>query len=225
MKVSILIRTKDEQKWLGEVLRRLSKQTEQDFEVVIVDSGSSDTTLSIAGKFKEILDLKIFHIKPEEFTYPYACNFGASRASGEFLVYLSGHSLPISDKWLDSGLKDFSNDKVAGVYGNVHASPDASIWEKIYYDFGFKPKKAIIRKSRIGVLGNTNSIIRKELWQKHPFDENYSAGGEDTAWARYYLSKGFVVIRDSAFSVYHSHGLGLGKFIKQVRHWHKISKI
>lgn len=224
MKVSIIIRTKNEQKWLGTVLEMLVKQTEKDFEVLTVDSGSTDETLLIAEQFTEKLNLKIFHIEPNDFTYPFACNFGASKSNGRFLVYLSGHSVPINNHWLKNGLKDFDNDKVAGVYGNVHPLPDASIWEKIYYGFGFKNKKRVIRKARIGVLGNTNAIIRRDLWQDYKFDERLIEGGEDTAWARHYIVKGFIFIRDPDFSVYHSHGLGLGKFIKQVQLWHKISK-
>lgn len=225
MKASIIIRTRNEQKWLGTVLEMLSKQTEKDFEVIIVDSESTDQTLRIAEKFSLTINLNIYQIKFEDFTYPYACNFGAQRAHGDFLVYLSGHSVPKSSKWLESGLSDFKEAKIAGVYGNVRPLPDASIWEKIYYGFGFHRVKEIVRRAKIGVLGNTNSIIRKDLWKKHPFDEKMTEGGEDTAWARFFLNKGYLIVRDPEFSVYHSHGFGLLRFIKQVKHWHKISKI
>jgi rhamnosyltransferase len=225
MKASIIIRTKNEERWLGTVLDILSKQTEKDFEVIIVDSGSTDRTLQIAESFQSKIDLKIFKIKPEDFTYSYACNYGAQKASGDFLVYCSGHSVPINSRWLENGLKNFDQEKVAGVYGNVHPLPDASIWEKIYYGIGFRNNRRIIKKARIGVLGNTNAIIRKSLWQEYKFDENIAEGGEDTAWARHYLAKGFVVVNDPAFAVYHSHGLGLIKFTKQVLHWYKIARI
>lgn len=224
MKASIIIRTKNEEKWLGVALEKLSKQTEADFEVLVVDSGSTDRTLEIATKYQSKLDLKIYHIKPEQFTYPFACNYGAQKASGDYLVYLSGHSVPIDSDWLKCGLSNFESDKTAGVYGKVHPLPDASIWEKIYYGFGFSKIQKIIRKARIGVLGNTNSIIRKDLWAKHHFDERMIGGGEDTAWARYYLRKDYLIVCDSRFSVFHSHSLGLIKFIKQIYHWHKISK-
>ncbi|MCX6809206.1 MAG: glycosyltransferase family A protein [Candidatus Berkelbacteria bacterium] len=198
---------------------------EKDFEVIVVDSGSADRTLQIAESFQSKINLKIYKIKPNEFTYPYACNFAAQKASGDFLVYLSGHSVPINSEWLGNGLDNFKEERIAGIYGNIQPLPDASIWEKIYYGFGFFKSKKIISKARIGVLGNTNSIIRKNLWQQHLFDEGLIKGGEDTAWARYFLNKGYLIVRDPKFSVYHSHGLGLFKFLKQVRHWHKISKV
>ena len=46
--VTIVIRTRNEERWLGETLRRIENQTYSDFEIVIVDSGSTDQTLFIA---------------------------------------------------------------------------------------------------------------------------------------------------------------------------------
>lgn len=222
MKASIIIRTKNEEKRIGGVLKLLSIQTEKDFEVIIVDSGSNDKTLDKARKFIKQLDLKIHNIPPKDFTYPYACNFGAKKSSGDYLVFLSGHSLPINKYWLENGLKNFTNKNIAGVYGNVKASVDASLTERIFYFFCrlFGSRK-IITKKKLGVLGSTNSIIVKELWQKRPFNEKFILGGEDTEWANYYLGNGYVIIRDPKFSVYHSHGLGFFQFINQYKLWRK----
>ncbi len=227
MKASVIIRTKNEQKWFGQVLYLLTCQTEKNFEVILVDSGSTDQTLSIVKKYHKKLKIKITQIKPEQFTYPYACNIGAERAKGDFLVYISGHSIPINDKWLTSGLKNFNNEKVAGVYGPVYPLPDASLTEKIFYNL-FSPlsiltaARRIIKKPRMGILGNTNAIIRRNLWQKHHFDERYIDGGEDGEWAKYYLDRGYTIIRNRNFAVYHSHSLPLIPFIKQYFYWRKL---
>lgn len=225
MKASIIIRTKNEAKRIGDVLVMLSKQTEKDFEIIIVDSGSTDETLSIIDSYEDKLDIKIFKIKPGEFTYPYSCNFGAEKANGEFLVYISGHSIPIKDNWLELGLKNFDDKKVGGVYGPVIASPDASLWERInYFGAKFVKEKKIVNKLKMGILGNTNAIIIKELWQQHRFNESYKDGGEDGEMAKYILDHHYKIILDPAFAVRHSHGLGLMKFTKQYLHWIKLYK-
>lgn len=223
MKASIIIRTKNEAKRMGDVLSMLSKQTERDFEIIVVDSGSSDKTLDIVDNFKSDLDIKMYKIKPGEFTYPYACNFGAEKASGEFLVYISGHSIPINGKWLELGLKNFDDKNVGGIHGLVLASADASFWEKLlYFPSKFIRHKIIGKRIHMGILGNTNAIIRRDLWQKHHFDESYVKGGEDGEMAKYILNHGYKIILDPAFTVRHSHGFGLVKFVKRYIEWIKM---
>lgn len=226
MTASIIIRSKNEQKWLSVVLEKISSQSFSDFEVILVDSGSNDNTVNIAEKYRSKIDLKIFKIPPEEFNYPFACNYGAQKASGKYLVYLSAHSVPIGKDWLRGGLVDFDNQKIAGVYGGCRALPDASFWEKIWYGWGniFKAKKREIKKLQMGILGNTNAIIRKDLWQKYNFNLDFASGGEDGDWARHFLKLGYKIIYEPDFSVYHSHGLRLVPFVKQIYHWHKIAQ-
>lgn len=223
MKVSIIIRTKNEAKRLSEVLDRLVAQTERDFEVIIVDSGSSDKTLDIARSFQDKLRVIIFEISPDTFTYPAACNFGALRAKGKYLLYISGHSIPINKHWLEAGLGNFTSEKVAGVYGDIRPSADATIFEWLYYLPGFFTRRIMASRRIMGILANTNSIIRRELWVQHHFDETYAEGGEDGEWAYYFIKKGYEIIKDPGFTVFHSHHLGLIGLVRQYRHWRKVA--
>lgn len=79
----------------------LKRQTFKDFEIIIVDSGSTDGTLEIAKKHKA----RIIKIRPEDFTFPYASNIGAENARGKYLIYISGHCLPLSEKWIENGVR------------------------------------------------------------------------------------------------------------------------
>lgn len=227
---SIIIRTKNEEKFIGEVLKRLSNQTYKDFEVIIVDSGSIDKTLEIAGEFEFV---KIFKIQPEEFSYPFALNYGCARASAQkYFIFISGHSLPLSKTWLQDGLKNFTNDKIMGVYGFVWAIPGSgsSIWEKyIFNKYTCKirnlfKKRIVVENGGMGVIGNTNAIIKKDLWEKYHFNEEYGMGGEDGEWANYWFEKGYKAVRDIKFSVYHSHKLNFKQLKQQWEHWVSLNK-
>lgn len=224
---SVVIRTKNEEKWLGECLRRLAAQTYQDFETIIVDSGSTDRTLEIARRFP----VRILEIRPEEFSYPHALNHGCNRARAtDCFVFLSGHSLPRSRTWLADGISNFSDDRVMGAYGFVWALPDGSIWEKaIFNEYVSRLRHRFHKQQRIeawgmGVLGFTNAIIRRDLWEQHRFDEAYGLGGEDGEWSRYWFRRGLIAIRDIRFSVYHSHSLGLRALRRQWRYWASTGK-
>jgi hypothetical protein len=76
----------------------------------------------------------------------------------------------------------------------------------------------------MGILAFTNAIIRRDLWERYPFNENYGLGGEDMEWAGYWLQKGFVVIRDRNVCVYHSHGLGLKQLFQQRKNWISLAE-
>jgi glycosyltransferase involved in cell wall biosynthesis len=231
IETSVIIRTKNEEKWLGVVLDMLFKQTYKNFEVILVDSGSRDRTLEIGRKFP----VKIFEIPQEKFSYPYALNYGIEKSEAEkFVVIISGHSIPISDTWLECGIKNFTKyDKLMGVYGFTRAMPGAGLCDK-FFDFIWslprfawhvfgREAKFVVLKNRMGVMGFTNAIVRKDLWEKRNFNEDYGQGGEDKDWADYWFRRGCIAVLDEKFTVRHSHNLGLAGWYRQFKHWKSIS--
>lgn len=84
--LSIVIRTKNEEKFIGLVLKLLYKQTFKDFEVIIVDSGSVDRTLERVKQFP----VKIINIDGNKYTPGWALNVGISKAKGKYICILSG---------------------------------------------------------------------------------------------------------------------------------------
>src|SRR3989304_4442751 len=87
MKISIIIPTYNEEDEIVECLESLGKQTYGDFEIIVVDDGSVDKTLSVLSKLKvKIEELKVFqqsHKGPGA-----ARNLGAKHAKGEILVFI-----------------------------------------------------------------------------------------------------------------------------------------
>ena len=50
-KISIIIRTKNEEDWISHCLEMIYNQDFQDFEVILVDNNSSDHTIDIAKRY------------------------------------------------------------------------------------------------------------------------------------------------------------------------------
>ena len=87
MKVSVIIPAYNEEAVIGDCLLSSGKQTFKDLEVVIVDDGSSDKTLSILSEFK-IRNLEFRILKQDHKGAGVARNLGAKEAKGEILVFV-----------------------------------------------------------------------------------------------------------------------------------------
>lgn len=190
---SWVIRTKNEARHIGDVLDVLMKQTRQDFEIIIIDSGSTDKTLKIVRKYP----VRLFQIEPREYNPSYALNLGISKAEGQYIGILSGHSLPQSFTFYSDGLKFFSDPKVAAVTGyyidgtSIFAKP-AKFFQRIF---------SRVEQHYCPWMTNTNSLLRKDLWAKYPFDERLVKGCEDYDWALEMINRRYDVIKTPLFSI------------------------
>ena len=128
MLASIIIRTYNESKHLGALLSAINNQAvEKDsFEIVIVDSGSTDSTLEIANNF----ETRIVNIRKEDFTFGRSLNIGCDAAHGEALVFISGHCIPKGDRWLSELIKPLKNNESEYVYGRQIGDEESKYSER-----------------------------------------------------------------------------------------------
>jgi glycosyltransferase involved in cell wall biosynthesis len=63
MQVSLVIPMYNEERYIARCLESLAHQTFQDFEVILIDDGSTDDTVKIAETFKSRFPLTILHQK------------------------------------------------------------------------------------------------------------------------------------------------------------------
>lgn len=226
MRASIIIRVKNEIESLKKLLTLLQSQTFQDFEIIVVNDASTDGSAEIVFEYFAVERARVVNLE-RAFNYAYASNVGAENAKGVYLVYVSAHSFPISNTWLADGLSHFIDSKVAGVFALPLAHPDTNIFEKLFINVPAQlqyAKLKIYTQPGLGVMGATNAIFRKDLWQGYHFNENFVMGGEDYGWARHVLALGYVAIHDPKFRVYHSHHLGLIKLISQGFKYQRMMK-
>jgi glycosyltransferase involved in cell wall biosynthesis len=202
--ISVVIRTKNEERWIGRCLRAVLAQDCDDFEVIVVDNESTDGTLRVAGDF----DCQLLTIPQAEFSHGRSINLGVGVAKGELIAILSGHCIPVNDTWLRRLAATFVAPDVAGVYGRQEPLPDTNDFDKrdLWTTFGVERRV----QSRDYFFHNANSMIRRDLWESVPFNEDLT-GVEDRDWAKRVLELGHKVVYEPAASVYHFHGINHGR--------------
>jgi glycosyltransferase involved in cell wall biosynthesis len=201
MRASIVIRTLNEERYLGTVLRALEGQTIHcaDHETIVVDSGSTDRTLQIAQQG----DCFIVHITREEFSFGRSLNRGCNAARGDVLVFLSGHCVPKAPHWLEKLISPIENRRAAISYGRHIGGPNTKFSEHQVFSKYFPSEGRFIDIPFF--YNNANAAVARELWEQFLFAENLT-GLEDLEFAkRTHLQQGARVEYVPEAVVYHHH--------------------
>lgn len=207
MDISIVIRTFNEGKWLGSVLEAVGAQELHGLamEVVLVDSGSSDETLSIAERH----GCRIVHIAKENFTFGRSLNMGCAAAEGRALVFISGHCIPNDPLWLVNLVAPLGTNNIVYSYGRqqghaVTRYSEEQLFRKYYPDTSQIPQEGFF-------CNNANAALLKDQWIAHPFDEDLT-GLEDMELAKRLVNAGFNIAYIADAPVVHIHE----------ESWHKV---
>jgi len=113
VKLSVVINALNDEAYLWRCLKSLRSQEFQDFEIIVVDSGSSDRTVEVAKK----MGARVLH-EPGLGVNAIARNFGASEARGEIIAFTEAGSV-CSPSWVGRIVKHFEDKKVVAVGGRV----------------------------------------------------------------------------------------------------------
>jgi glycosyltransferase involved in cell wall biosynthesis len=96
MKVSVIIRTYNRAYIVGEAIQSALNQTYGDYEVLVVDDGSTDNTAEVVQRFQEP---KLRYVRHERNRgVGAACNTGIAQAKGEWIAFLDSDDLWNPDK-------------------------------------------------------------------------------------------------------------------------------
>lgn len=198
MSISIVIRAYNEEKNIGRLLFGISQQTIKDVELILVDSGSTDGTLSIASQYP----VKVVNITPQEFTFGRSLNKGIAAATGEIIVIISAHCFPIYPDWLEQLVKSFENEDIALSYGKQRGGETNYYSEHQFFSKYF-PDLSVYRQGH-PYSHNANAAIRRKLWSQHPYDETLT-GLEDLAWSSWAMESGYSIAYIAEAEVIHLH--------------------
>tara|TARA_B100000575_G_scaffold86955_1_gene68804 strand:+ start:3157 stop:4053 length:897 start_codon:yes stop_codon:yes gene_type:complete len=200
MLVSIVIRTLNEATYIAELLEAIDMQTRQNFEVevVIIDSGSTDATLSIAQSY----GCKITFITKDQFTFGRSLNMGSDFANGDILVYISGHCVPTDSEWLMKLIKPIVDGVAGYTYGRQIGRDTTKYSEGKIFEKYFPSQSKIPQNDFF--CNNANSAVARKVWSEFKFDEQIT-GLEDMELAKRFVEKEGRMAYVADACVYHIH--------------------
>jgi len=208
--ISIIVRTKNEERWIGHCLAMLEKQDHKDFEIILVDNESTDHTVEVAKRYNLAKVISISKFLPGN-----AINEGIRASEGKYIVCLSAHCIPKSTNWLATLRNNFNTEEnIAGVYGRQLPVSFTDAVDKRDLLIVFGQDRRIQIKDYF--FHNANSMFRRDVWEQIPFDEEVT-NIEDRVWGKDVIGAGYRIIYDPEAAVYHHHGLHQGNAPERAR--------
>jgi len=198
LRCSIVIRAYNEERHIGRLLAGILRQTVRQVEIILVDSGSTDATLAIASRYPVLIS----RIEPDEFTFGRSLNLGCGRTKADLIVIASAHVFPVYPDWLERLLAPFEDPRIGLAYGQQRGEAGSRYSERQQLAKMF-PDHSVSRQGH-PLCNNANAAIRRELWERRPYDETLS-GLEDLEWATWMMQQGFDIAYVAEAEVVHVH--------------------
>lgn len=212
MLVSIVILSKNGGQLFQESLDAIFKQdTSFDYEVIVVDSGSTDSTLDVLKHYP----LQLYSIDPESFFFGPARDFGFSLSKGEYVVTISQDVVPAVSRWLNNLVAPLMEDRADLVQGKdiLPQTGDIFFWEKqgLFY-------RSIIGRDFIRQYGGfgvscTNMAIKRSVWERVRFGD--APMNEDKEIQKRLVSKGYRIFFQPDALAFHGHQYSLRSLMKR----------
>lgn len=177
--ISIIIRAKNEMPWIKYTLRMLRQQSRQDFEVVAVDSGSTD------GSFEELLEWKpqvLYQIKPEDYIPGKVLNEAIQKTKGDIIVFNNADCIPENRDWLANLVAPLKSGEESPVATFGRQNPRAKAYPLVRKDYERAFGDGSEHRKWRHFFSLASSAVKRELILRHPFREDIQYS-EDIEWS------------------------------------------
>lgn len=211
-KISVIIPTLNAGPQFHRLIELLWAQTVKPFEVLIIDSSSTDGTLQTA----ESLGAKKIIIERTSFDHGGTRNMAAEASSGDVLVFLTQDAMPLDIMLIENLIRPLQDPRIALSYGRQIPKPDAGALDRFLraYRYAGEPKitdASMMKQFGIKAFSNSNvcSAVKRSCFFEVGCFPEPSIVGEDVILAAKLLLKGYKIAYAPAASVYHSHDYSL----------------
>jgi glycosyltransferase involved in cell wall biosynthesis len=178
--VSVIVPAYNQSRYLGEAIQSVLAQTYGDFEVIVVDDGSTDDTRSVAAGFT---DARVRYVYQENRGLSAARNTGIRHARGPLLTFLDSDDLFLPEKLALLVAALDANPQVGLVAGQAVLIDEHSRLVGEVFDRGLPEDRSEL------LLGNplhVGSVLLRREWQERVgfFDETLRSYEDWDMWLR-----------------------------------------
>jgi rhamnosyltransferase len=197
--VSIIMRSYNEGWALRETLPALESQNHRNWELLVIDSGSTDGSVELIQRANPRVFIQIRH---EQYNPARVLNLGMELARSDFGIFLNADATPQGADWLRPLAARLHDPRTAAVFGRQVPRPQCQAVYAHEYERCFGPRRESARWDHF--FSMASSGIRKDIWRLRGFDPKmqYSEDDEYTRWCR---SRGYRIVYAPESVVMHSH--------------------
>ena len=210
-----------------EIFRRMkSQELDRPYEILIIDSGSTDGTV----EFLEQQGIRLIQIPNQEFNHGLTRNRGIQEAKGEIVVLATQDAWPHDEQWMQRLVDCYEDPQVGGAWSRQLPRPDANpfIKDRLSHWEGAKEEprvqevgspeefEALAPLDKLGrvAFDNVSSSVRRSVALEIPF--RHRQFGEDLDWGHRVVLAGYKVVFEPRSKVIHSHNNSIWYEFKRV---------
>ena len=206
--ISIITATFNSAKTLKDTIQSVLRQTNKDFEYLIIDGGSTDETIDIVKSYESEFSGRLKWVsEKDQGTYD-AMNKGIKMASGDVVGILNSDDYFTSDDILQTVNNAFKSHEIDAIYGDIHFIRDGNpqkcvryyssrMFRPFWLRFGFMP-------------AHPSFYCKREVFEKAGlYSLDYKIGADYEMMVRLfkkyrimsqYINKDFVTMRTGGAS-------------------------
>jgi rhamnosyltransferase len=197
--VSIILRSFNEAWALRDTLPALRAQNYRDWELIVIDSGSTDGSAEL---IRAARPAHFITIASEDYNPSRVMNHGMQLARHDLGIFLNADATPVDDNWLRPLVHALREPRTAAAFSRQVPRPDCRAVFAHDYDRCFGPQRESAQWDHF--FSMVGSGLRRDVWQQRGFLEEmqYSEDEEYTRWCR---AAGYRIAYCEQSVVMHSH--------------------
>ena len=197
--VSIIMRSYNEAWALKGTLEALKTQDYPDWELIVIDGGSTDGSQDL---FRNAKPAHFVQILAKDYNPSRVMNHGMRLAKSDFGIFLNADATPQGSNWLRPLVNALQEPGNAACFGRQIPRPDCLAVFANDYDRCFGPNRESAKWEHF--FSMVSSGLRKDVWSKRGFREDLQYA-EDDEYTRWCKAQGYKVVYVPDSVAMHSH--------------------